>query len=36
MRPAGVATIGPSFTALLKTDFLNSGNWQDWISCTTA
>jgi len=34
LLPGG--TIGASFTALLKTDFLNSGNWQHWMSCTTA
>ena len=28
------STIGAGFTALLKTDFLNSGNWQHWMSCT--
>jgi hypothetical protein len=30
------STIGATFTALLKTDFLNAGNWQHWMSCTTA
>ena len=30
------SAIGATFTAMLKTDFLNSGNWQHWMACTAA
>jgi hypothetical protein len=34
--PLPDSAIGASFTALLKTGFLNAGNWQHWMTCTTS